>query len=264
MLFDNIYYINLDRRPDRKEHVEKSLEYLDLLNITTRIDAVDGNKIIPDEISKKLITQEGLSDAYDKEGELYAPLTIGGIGCALSHRNTYKKIIFNNIQKCLILEDDAKLNADFLKILEEVEQNIPTDFDMLFLGYHVAYIEENVNNYCFIPDRVYGLFGYIVSLEGAKKLLDIFPISQQIDTVISENMNKFKAYCLNIQFHVIFSDRSSVTTQFGTDIQIREHFDIDFSSGSMDGILNYVILFLLIYIILILIFRIIKKNKCVN
>ena len=37
-------------------------------------------------------------------------------------------------------------------------------------------------------------------------------------------MSNFNAYCVKLNYHIVYSDRSSVTTQFGTDIQIREGF----------------------------------------
>ena len=224
MLFNKILYINLLRRPDRNEHIVKSLEYLELFDICERVDAIDGKKLTKENIADNLISSEGISDAYNNDQRVYEPLTQGGIGCALSHKRVYEKIVNDKINRCLILEDDAKFDIDFFSKLNEIEKNVPQDFDILFLGYHVSYIKNDINDYYFKPERVYGLFGYVVSYEGAKKLLDIFPLTYQIDTEISNNMSKFNAYCVKPNYHVTYSDRSSITTQFGTDIQIREGF----------------------------------------
>jgi GR25 family glycosyltransferase involved in LPS biosynthesis len=259
MLFDKICYINLDRRPDRNDHIIKTLKYLDLFDMSYKIEAIDGTILKPEQISNKLITQEGIFDAYESNIVDYKTLTPGGIGCALSHRKTYQYIIHNKINKCLILEDDCKINVDINKILDQIENKIPNNFDMLFLGYHVAYINKDIDDYYFIPDKVYGLFGYIVSLKGAKKLLEMFPLDLQIDTEISIHMNKFNAYCLKPEYHLIFSDPSSTTTQFGTNIQLREYFDIDLSLTNTDSILNITILILLVLIITILLIKIFKK-----
>ena len=253
MLFDKILYINLSRRPDRNEHISKSLDYLNLFSNSERVDAVDGKELIKEDISTNLITEEGINDAYNQEQVVYEPLTEGGIGCALSHMKIYKKIIDENIDRCLILEDDTSFDIDFLKKLEEVEDKIPKEFDMLFLGYHISYVKKDINKYYFIPDRVYGLFGYIVSKEGAKKLLELFPISLQIDTEISNNMSKFNAYCLGPEYHVTYSDRSSTTTKFGTDIQIREGFG-GILMQNIVFFISMVLLFLSIFFISIKIF----------
>ena len=80
----------------------------------------------------------------------------------------YEKIISDKINRCLILEDEAKFDVDFFNKLNEIEKNILQDFDILFLWYHVSYIKKDFNEYYFKPDKVYGLFGYIVSYQGAK------------------------------------------------------------------------------------------------
>lgn len=241
MLFDKIVYINLLRRPDRNQHIVNSLKYLGLLDMSERSDAVDGKQLDENSISRFLVSSEGISDAFNSEMRVYEPLTKGGIGCALSHRNIYRKIIDENINRCLILEDDVKFDINFFSKMKLIENKIPQDFDILFLGYHFSNISKDINKYYFVPSKTYGLFGYVVSKEGAKKLLDLFPITYQIDTEISNNMNKFKVYCVDPEYHILYSDRSSTTSQFGTDIQIRENF------GSMTY--NIIILVILVFII---------------
>ncbi len=257
MLFDKILYINLSRRPDRNEHIIRSLKYLNLLNNAERVDAVDGKLLLQEEISPSLITSEGLVDAYNKDLRVYEPLTQGGIGCALSHKKIYEKIVDEQIEKCFILEDDAKFDVDFYKKISEIEENVPKVYDMLFFGYHVSMIKNDVNAYCFKPDKVYGLFGYIVTLEGAKKLLDMFPLTYQIDTEISNNMANFDAYCVKPEYHIIYSDRSSTTTQFGTDIQIREEF------GNII-IANIILFFILVLVILAFLLSASRLGKKLN
>ena len=111
MLFDKILYINLSRRPDRNEHISKSLDYLNLFSNSERVDAVDGKELIKEDISTNLITEEGINDAYNQEQVVYEPLTEGGIGCALSHMKIYKKIIPLNITFCEDLIISNYLNS---------------------------------------------------------------------------------------------------------------------------------------------------------
>jgi GR25 family glycosyltransferase involved in LPS biosynthesis len=44
-------------------------------------------------------------------------LVLGEIGCAISHRLVYKKIVEENIDRAIILEDDSLLKKDFLPIV---------------------------------------------------------------------------------------------------------------------------------------------------
>lgn len=225
MLIDSILYINLKRRPDRDKHMRELLKTVQLTKIT-KIEAIDGKTLIRENINNNDITSEGINDAFDNNQKIYIPLTIGAIGCALSHKKCYQYIIDNNIDCCLILEDDVQLDPNFNNLLKCLLNEIPKNFDIFALG-HSSTPKCDPN---FIPtdtfyktSKFYGLFGYIVSNKGAQKLLNIFPITKQIDTEISNNLDRINAYVLFKP--IIFSEPSSTTTKFGTDIQIREKFN---------------------------------------
>jgi GR25 family glycosyltransferase involved in LPS biosynthesis len=47
--FSKIFYINLDRRPDRDENVKKQIKHLGLEDVTKRVSASDGSKLNLDE-----------------------------------------------------------------------------------------------------------------------------------------------------------------------------------------------------------------------
>ena len=66
-------------------------------------------------------------------------------------------------------------------------------------------------------------------------------------------MSKFNAYCLGPEYHVTYSDRSSTTTKFGTDIQIREGFG-GILMQNIVFFISMVLLFLSIFFISIKIF----------
>ena len=115
----------------------------------------------------------------------------------------------------------------FIKQFEEIESHIPKDYDILFLGYHdtsIKYFYGQLSDWYQKADKVYGLFGYIVTNQGAQKLMDIFPITFQIDTEIPYNFDKINAYVVSPKKRIVFSDQSSIYTKFGTEIQVREHF----------------------------------------
>lgn len=246
MSIDSILYINLKRRPDRDKHMRKLLDNNQLTNIT-KIDAIDGKELIPENISNNDITLEGINDAYNNSQQLYIPLTVGAIGCALSHKKCYQYIIDNNIERCLILEDDVRLHPDFNNLLNNLLDEIPEDFDIFALGHSsTAKVDPK-----FIPthnfyktSKFYGLFGYIVSNKGAYNLLNIFPITKQMDTEISNNLDTINAYVLHNS--IIFSDPSSTTTLFGTDIQIRNNDNIEHFNYVNDNYYLWIFLFLLI------------------
>jgi GR25 family glycosyltransferase involved in LPS biosynthesis len=220
MKIDEIVYINLARRPDRNKHMLKLLKDNNLMDVTTRIDGVDGKLLKRDNIPPTIVTKKGIKDAFNDNERTFEPLTIGAIGCALSHKKCFEYIVDNNISACLILEDDITVVDNFGDIIRSFD--LPNNYDIYFLGYHSAGKSSNIDDNWYKPRDAYGLFGYVVTYDGAVKLLDkVFPISQQIDSEIPIYFNTIKACALNNNKRLIFSEPSQVSYSFGTDIQQR-------------------------------------------
>lgn len=100
-----IFIVNLKKSVERRQKMEEQLLALGLS--AEFIEAVDGRLMSDDE--RKRVTAE----------VNYAFLP-GEIGCALSHQKIYRKMIDENIDNALILEDDIVLNEDFKDILDHI------------------------------------------------------------------------------------------------------------------------------------------------
>ena len=97
MGFDEIYVVNLERRADRRETIESTLNDLGLSYKMT--EAVDGKKIDP-----KFLKDMGVSVLPDyKDPYSGRSMTYGEIGCFLSHYNIWKDVSIFNSLKCLKL-----------------------------------------------------------------------------------------------------------------------------------------------------------------
>lgn len=259
---EGIYYINLDRRVDRNKNVIEQLKKHNLH--ATRVTAVDGTKL--NNISNAIVTKNGIERMNKK---LFVSLTNGGIGCAMSHRNIWLDIQKTKKNNCLILEDDITINDNFSSKLNFYLNNVPDDYDILFLGYHPSSLkhvitnsqEYDYNNYndsanIFIrSNRVYGLFGYIVSQKGVDKLLKLFPITNQIDTEISDAMKHLNVYLVKPNEQLIISKPSEINDDFGSDIQMIEKFE---SSNNFMIIAISIIFYILICFITYKILKIYK------
>ena len=68
----------------------------------------------------------------------------GVIGCALSHFYLWKKIVDENIESCIISEDDINLKDNFIKNLNYI-LNIKKNNEIIFL-YHGMNFKENETN----------------------------------------------------------------------------------------------------------------------
>lgn len=111
-----IFIVNLKKSAERRRKMEDQLHTLGLS--AEFIEAVDGRLMSDDE--RKRVTAE----------VNYAFLP-GEIGCALSHQKIYRKIIDENIENALILEDDVVLNDDFKNVLAHI--SIPADSPSVIL-----------------------------------------------------------------------------------------------------------------------------------
>jgi len=122
------------------------------------------------------------------------------VAVAQSHINVWRKIAAGSHPYVLILEDDVWFHSNFSRNLDQAWNEVITDFDgtgafdVLYVSYlevkHGApkvYETENV----FRPERgLWHLSGYILSREGAAKLLQMLPCRGPIDLWINHHFKQ--------------------------------------------------------------------------
>jgi glycosyl transferase family 25 len=180
MEFPKCFIINLKKDKAKKAFMEKELKDFNPIII----DAINGKSLNISKINK----------------DLKRKLTHGEVGCAKSHILIYKRIIKENIKKAIIFEDDIILKKDFKdSIFKIISKDI--DFDIILLGHYSNDIRENINiskwykkrigNYSIIKfgsNYNYGAHGYLISLAGAKKLINkTNPLVKPIDHYTGSN-----------------------------------------------------------------------------
>jgi GR25 family glycosyltransferase involved in LPS biosynthesis len=245
MLFSKIFYINLDRRPERNKHMKKQFKNLSWKGPIERISAVDGKKLTNDHLS--LFTQQAIQQSTTKH-EQFIPgfyMTKGGMGCALSHRKIYQKIQQEQYQRVLILEDDVILDSGLLSTLESLNSFIPDDFDILYLGYSESKSSKSINEYISQPTGVvFGTFAMILHKRVVNKILNLFPLFGQIDSSISGLFSSIKAYHFNFDKRII---HHLPDPHLNTDVQVMEMFTLNNSQNNM---IVWVIILTIIVIII--------------
>lgn len=141
--------------------------------------------------------------------------TNGIKGCGISHIKIYENIIKNKYKNTLILEDDVYFTDNFHNILNEALNELPEDYDILYLGsfglsniktyydynniFKIFSLFKKKNNKeyktIYIPEYALGTYGYIVSNKGCEKLLNIIKkLNYHIDFTIAYNNNKLNIY----------------------------------------------------------------------
>lgn len=184
---DTIYYINLDRRVDRKNHflLECVREGVPL-SLVKRVKGIDG-------------TTANYTDAenamFTKADFIGGPYVKKIMGNQLSHYYILKEIVEKGKDISIIFQDDAVLKSGFMAAIERVIQALPDDAEIVHFGFHkianLSYFEQwdlsqdlkthikyRVNEeICILKDEnvVFPCsLAYIVTLQGAKNMVAHF------------------------------------------------------------------------------------------
>jgi len=177
-LFDKIYIINLERRPERWALAEQELKRWGIA--ACRVAAVDGNT---------------LKDAGYR-------LALGAVGLIKTNINILQHAKANGYKRILILEDDVVFSQEINKIGEYLAA-VPADYDMLyFSGNHndhvvgvmpphvindkVLRVHETYSTHCVAMQE--HMFDVIINA--------IQPCHKPLDVYYTELQKKHNVYCL--------------------------------------------------------------------
>tara|TARA_B100002019_G_C21274915_1_gene604890 strand:+ start:16749 stop:17507 length:759 start_codon:yes stop_codon:yes gene_type:complete len=219
--FDKIYYINLNNDQKKRTYFESQQKQSSLLDKQCkRYEAVYGENLDIRIIPKEIISEKAKNEIKQKSQSTYGiSLTYGSAACALSHYLIYEECSKRN-KPYLIFEDDIIINETFDKNLSYLltsihNENLDTEYDIIYLGYNeIPGFQKNILNNAIAKPRglITGLYGYILSNKGAAKILKyVFPLQQQIDSSISNNIEKFTLLCSNIRMVGVRTDFGSRT-----------------------------------------------------
>ena len=211
---DKVFVINQEKDKKRLDAFD---EYMMLNEIKyERFKGVDGKKVVRD---------SRLTDYCNTF------CTDGMKGCALSHRSIWDIMIENGYKNIFIFEDDAVLNDTFDRDFQHVWNFLPKDYDIVYFGclfgctdtslvnnmYKKIYgiDTEEVNEYIHTSKGSTGLHGYMLSLEGAKKLASN-PIDSHVDSQIMTWIKTYNyvAYAANPNMVDTSQGKSSLSDKY--------------------------------------------------
>ncbi|MBD0413533.1 glycosyltransferase family 25 protein [Oryzicola mucosus] len=152
------YFINLDRSPERCAFMMGQFSHARV--DAERIRAVDGRTV-------------------DMSAYTHTTLRPPEIGCLLSHRDAWEKFLETNEAFAAIFEDDARLSSDIARFLHS-DDWVPPKAEIVKLDtmlYETAVSRRAREAFGRTIHRLsgehVGAAGYIVSRNGAKKLLEV-------------------------------------------------------------------------------------------
>ena len=200
--------INLARRPDRWRHFEASAKAAHV-PAYERWEAVDGQHLSLTPELQRLFASNNFF--YHKKV----------MGCALSHYRIWQHIVTHKIEQTIVFEDDCV----FLKPFKL--PHLPQDWELFYFGgvdlpdikalivFPGIPIKKNI----IIPKPPANVgmctYAYMLSLEGAKRLIDrveIMGFNTAVDWLMVGEFDELKVYCYSP--FIAYAD-----PQLGSDIQ---------------------------------------------
>ena len=198
---NTVYLINLKRRPDRLTVFRRDFAKSDINMELKLIEGVDGSKL---DIEQQDLTELARAELKQLETTGYRSkhyqLTRGGIGCYLSHIKVWNAIIKDNSNIGLVFEDDSTLPPNIQQATNEALKNPPSDWDMILLGVACHTCSGVRTRPGFLRVKRFWLtHAYLIKSSAIKKIFKsdaLFPIAQQIDSLLSELSNTIKIYAV--------------------------------------------------------------------
>ena len=173
-----VFIINLKESTDRRQYM---IEEMKKTNLQYEFfDAVNGKDI------------KNREDVYDHDSAVTnvgSPLNLCEIGCCMSHLLIYKKMIDENIERALILEDDIIISEKIDEIIKEILE-FSLQNSVILLGQSSKKLKRKI--YKTKLDSIYtmskifnsacGTYGYIIDNKAAEKLYDFnYPVKYAAD-----------------------------------------------------------------------------------
>lgn len=215
-----IYVINLDRKPGRWRRLRRELDRFrdrhgeSLLAIVRRFSAVDSRYLDSDPDQSALIPSFTLADqltvdpnpllVIDEQTRARTiRMTRQEIAVTLSHIEVWKLIADGDTPSALILEDDVVMPFGFVRKLSarwaaiDVDSDGTPEFDLLYLAYRDVGASESPRGHDLVERKEPGLWeasGYILTREGAKKLLNSLPVCGPVDLWLNLQFGKMKVF----------------------------------------------------------------------
>jgi len=191
-----IFVINLKRDTQRREYIENHLD-----NRKLKYEIIDG--VYGKDLSKSEINEiADLKLSYKKMGKT---ISVNEIGCALSHKKIYKKIISENLDGALIVEDDAMFCSNIFNILEAIDRNKNKFESNYWVGLYNSNIDTknkifdiDTNFKIYKSPRVRCAIAYYIDKEAAQNLLNHnTKVTYVSDCFFGGYLNKLNLYSID-------------------------------------------------------------------
>jgi GR25 family glycosyltransferase involved in LPS biosynthesis len=157
-----MYYINLDRSPERDRYIRHEFGRYDLQPI--RIPAVDGRKIVH--------TSSGVVDGT--RFRVDCNISPSELGCTLSHLKAIKKAHTDGHEMALVFEDDVSLELvrHWDVTIEELCRSAGSEWDIIHMSAYLRNVSPLSSPLTLHRGAAWSTAGYLIHRRGMRKILD--------------------------------------------------------------------------------------------
>lgn len=173
-----LFVLNLERRPDRKEEARQEFARVGLLHQVTWIKATDGKLLdFPRTISadQQIVSQ-------------------GDLGCTRSHLHCACVAMEEGHPWYGVFEDDVVFHKDFVELFPEFLKNVPDDWDMIYFGGNHDQPLQPVNRYVSRMTRTFTTHAMIVRSTIYDALIDVLNRVEKVDVAICSLHARYNCY----------------------------------------------------------------------
>jgi radical SAM superfamily enzyme YgiQ (UPF0313 family) len=201
--FDAAYYINLNRRKDRRDSFEKQCSQVNLP--VERFEAIE---VTIEEVDKDARRVK----FYGKDNERALKYS-----CALSHYEIIRIAKQKGFKNVLIFEDDCIFSSDFSIIISQLVEELKTidnKWNMFYLGGNIierGWIPEQITQHLYRVPGLYGTHAYAINSNCYDYLL-----SKDKDTLEPVDLSYVQANLFKVTYSRCLAYQSST---FTSDVQ---------------------------------------------
>lgn len=156
-------------------------------------------------------------------------VTVGAVGCYISHYMLWQNIIDKPDDIILIVEDDVILVDDFTSLLKKYMTYVPLNWDIIYIGHESLHlVNPEVINERVAKGVPACTYAYMIKKSTIPMLLELCPITMPIDTHIRIQLkNRINSYALTPK---LATQKSSIIEKIDS--------NLDFKSLTYDWKLN--------------------------
>jgi len=176
--FDELFYINLDRVTERREHCEREFKKHGL--VVRRWSATEGTSLDP---------------------RSYSPLDANNAGCFYTHLDVIRHAQKEKLKNVCVFEDDVVFDEDLQKRFAECIVEVPSDWDFILFGglthfsAKYAFLKEpkpeQISPHVYKISAAFCMHSYAVNNTAYELMLSLFPRmveGEPIDTLMSNEI----------------------------------------------------------------------------